>query len=219
MINAIIFDLDGTLIDSMHVWDYVDDMFLSEIGHERTPTFYDDMAVLHFEETADYFINTYSLTMTREEVLCRLTELADEQYRYHIPAKPFVKEFLAEQKKKGLRLCVATANQRSLTETALKRLGLYDYFDFILTCADIGVGKNSPEIYLEAARRMGFPPEETAVVEDALHGVETAAAAGFYVIAISDPSAEEDRGKITLTANMYIDSFSELLSDKTEENK
>ncbi len=210
MIKAMIFDLDGTILDSMGGWTKLDDIFLSENGLVRTPTFENDVKALHFKDMPDYFINTYGISLSREAILERFSTLAYDHYENVIGEKPYVSEFLKKCHEKGIKLCVATATQKNLAEISLKRLGLYDYFDFIVTCDEIGVGKESPDIYIECAKRMDCAPCETAVVEDVLHGIVTAKCAGFYTIAIEDETSHNYKEEIKKQADKYIVSFEEL---------
>lgn len=209
--NAIIFDLDGTLLDSMPAWENVDNEFLAENNIVPPEGLSEIMKTLGFTESAIYFVEEFDLPYTPEQVMARIRELVDEKYRYTIEMKPDVLAFLEQQARKGTKMCVASATHRELAELALKRLKADRFFEFLLTNAEVGCGKDKPDIYLRAAERLGASPGETAVFEDALHCVRTAKSAGFYVVGIYDRSAQRDAEEIKKICDRYILGFHELL--------
>lgn len=206
-----IFDLDGTVLDSMEIWETVDEFFLKENNIKYICDISDKVKKLSIEESAQFFIDEFKLTHTREYVIKRIEEIVSEQYEFNIPLKPYVTEYLDMLDSKGIPYCIATATYRSLAETALRRLGILDRFKFILTCSDIGEGKTSPKVFLRAAEMLGVKPCNTAVIEDALHCIETAGKADFHVIGIKDKTSEADWKQITEISDKTISSFKELL--------
>lgn len=209
--KGIIFDLDGTLLDSMTIWSEVDGAFLAENGITPPEGLSDILKTLSFTDSAQYFIDEFHLPMTREQVMDRIRELVDRKYRYEVGLKPFVKEFLEKQLSLGVKMCVATATHTELAALALARLEILKYFEFVLTCADVGKGKEEPDIFLKAAEMLGAFPEETAVFEDSLHCVKTAAKTGFYTVGIYDELSGKDVPEMKKTCSRYIMSFKELL--------
>lgn len=209
--NGIIFDLDGTILDSMPAWENIDREFLAEHDIPAPDGLSERMKTLGFVESASYLVKAFNLPLKPEQVMQRIRELVDRKYRFEIGLKPFVEEFLEEQKNLGTALCVATATFLPLAEVALERLGIAHYFKFAISCAEVGSGKDEPEIYLKAADRLGLPVHEIAVFEDALHCIKTAKTAGFRVVAVYDRSSEFDKAKILPLCDKYIESYEELL--------
>ena len=209
--KAIIFDLDGTILDSMPAWEHIDSQFLAENNLSVPEGLSEVMKTLSFTQSAEYFVKEFKLSITTQQVMDRIKELVDENYRYVIELKPNVFDFLKKQKELGIKMCIASATHNDLAIVALKRLGIYDYFDFILTCGDVGFGKEDPEIYLKASGILGYPVRDIAVFEDALHCVKTAKAVGFTVVGVYDKSAEADSEEIKKYCDKYILNYSELL--------
>ena len=132
-----------------------------------------------------------------------------QQYYFHAHLKPFVKPYLKKLKKANIKICIATATDYKLAQAALKRLEIADYFDFIITCDQIGKGKEYPDIYLYAAKKLCLPISEIAVFEDSLHAIITAKKAGFQVIGVYDESSKEDKEKIIKIADGFINSYTD----------
>lgn len=212
--KSIIFDLDGTLLDSMSMWSDVDNSFLAENGITPPEGLSDVLKTLSFTDSAQYFIDEFHIPMTKEQVMDRIRELVDRKYRYEVGLKPYAKEFLEEQVSDGVKMCIATANDIGLTKLALARLGILEYFEFIISCAEVGKGKEEPDIFLRAAEMLGTSPEETAVIEDSLHSIKTAAKAGFYTVGIYDELSEKDTPEMKAICSEYIMSFEDLLVEE-----
>ena len=206
-----IFDFDGTLFDSMWVWKDIDLTFLSRYGHVPPPQLRASIKTMSVWESAQLFRDTYSLPLDVPGIVAAFGDIALERYRRDIKPKPFVKEYLIQLKTQGLPLCIATATSGQNIKAALSREKMQGHFDFLLTPDQIHSGKDSPEIYLACAEKMGLPPKDIVVFEDALHCVQTAKRAGFSVIAVADESAKDAREQIMAAADRYITSFKELL--------
>lgn len=125
-------------------------------------------------------------------------------YEEDVPLKEGVREYLAKLKKRKVRMCVASATAEHLMKACLKRLGVLEDFEFLLSCETVGAGKHSPEVYRTAVEKLGAKPEDTAVYEDALHAVETAKKAGFYVAVVYDDNGKDNWEKISKTADETI---------------
>ncbi len=185
-IKGVILDLDGTLLDSMSLWNEIDLRFLTENGIAMPEGFSEIVCKMSITEWAAYFIKRFSMPVTPEYVIRRIEEMAEEAYRETIPMKPFVPEFLDFWESRGIPFGIATANYRNSALAALKRLGLDSRMRFVLSGEDVPEGKTRPDIFLKAASLLGSRPPETLVVEDSLHCVETAAAAGFLTAGVHD---------------------------------
>lgn len=206
MIKGIIFDLDGTLIDSMGIWHTIDVAFLNECGVNDIPEDISDIVKkMSVDESSRYFIDRFDLDMTVEQVIIRIEELVREQYEKHIPLKEGVRELLDILDKCGIPYGVATATYKSLAEAILKRCEIADGFEFILTDSEYPAGKRSPDIFLGAAERFGFKPSEILVAEDSLHCIETSVKAGFFTVGVYDEVSEGDKEAIIGIAQGYVD--------------
>lgn len=180
-----VFDVDGTLIDSMGIWSSLGREYLFGKGiTENIDGVSEEVETLTISEAAELFVKRFSLPDTAKKVAHDMNCMMDEHYKKDIPLKQGIKEHLEKLCQAGVRMCVATAADPDLVEICLKRLEIRSCFEFILSCESMNTSKREPEIYLEAARRFHALPEEVAVYEDALYAVETAKKAGFYVVGV-----------------------------------
>lgn len=183
-----IFDMDGTLVDSMPFWKALGRDYLGTLGITPTAEQLEPIGPMTMLEGAAYFMDLFHIPGPPERIVREMEAVMEDHYRADVPLKPGMKEYLEQLKARGVRLCIATATAEPLSHTCLTRLGVDDLFEFLLSCETIGVGKTSPDIYLEAARRLGAQPEEIAVFEDAPYAARTAKAAGFYTVAVAEPT-------------------------------
>ena len=182
-----IFDMDGTLVDSMGYWQSLEREFLTRKGvTDGLEDILERTKPLTLPEAAALFSEYCDLEGTPEQLVKEVLALMEEHYQNDVVIKPGVAAYLDKLKQRGVTMCVASATPRPLVELCLKRLGLAHYFSFLLSCVDVGAGKRQPDVFLEAARRLGAQPGGTAVFEDSVYAVHTAHAAGFYVVAIHD---------------------------------
>ena len=210
--NGIIFDLDGTLLDSMSVWENVDRMFLEENGIVPPQGISDIVKKMTIEDSAMYFKTRFSLAHSCEYIINRIEEMVTYQYNHEIPLKAGAYETIKELQKHGFRMCVATATYNSLAYSALKRLGIYDCFEFIITCSDVGKGKDNPDVFLTAAERMDCSKEHTVVAEDSLHCIETAKNAGFFTVGVYDRVSDCDWEEICRISDRTVKNIKEIIS-------
>ena len=182
-----IFDMDGTLIDSMVFWKNLATEYLTSKGILQIPAdILEQIKPMTMSESAALFRREFGLT---GDVEAQMNEMMEDHYRNDIPLKPGAWEYLENLHRQGVRMCVASATAEHLMESCLTRLGVRQYFEFLLSCETVGAGKRSPLVYQESARRLGTAPGEIAVYEDALYAVQPAKAAGFHVVGGYDDSA------------------------------
>ncbi len=202
-IKGAIFDLDGTLTDSMYIWQKAPVDLVRRYGGDPPEDLARDLKEMGRREAAEYLRSRFSLSATPEELMDTLNDLVTEEYRSRVPMKPGADRLLARLADSGISCCIATASEAFQARSAMERLGLWQHFRFAVSCVQYG-GKTRPDIYLEAARRLGTAPAETVVFEDALHAARTAHEAGFRVCGVWDASAEEDQAAIQDLADWYV---------------
>ncbi|WP_352399272.1 HAD family phosphatase [Anaerotignum sp.] len=207
----IIFDLDGTLIDSMPVWKNTGQNFLENHGFVVPENLHSVVKTQTLGQTAEYFRTHLGVTHSTEDITKEIINFVEDAYRNTIPLKPYAKEFLDKEYKKGTKMCILTASESSYIQPALERLDLLKYFQFILTCTETGHYKNQPEVFRIAMNKLGGNLENTVVFEDALYAVEGAKKGGFTVYAVADPVTEADSKIIQSVADRYIKSYKDLL--------
>ena len=206
-VKGVIFDLDGTLIDSMNVWKDIDIEFFAKHG-----LIYDDSyqkAIGHkgLKEIAKYTKETYSLEESEEEIVSIWLDMAKDHYKNKIQLKPGAKEFLEYLKSNNIKIGLATSNSLELTLAVLKRREIYSYFDKILTVNEIQTNKSSPLIYLTLASYFNLKPSECIVFEDLLTGIKTAKKAGFITIGVEDESSLDKKKDIKEISDLYIENY------------
>lgn len=200
-----IFDMDGTLVDSMGYWNRLADEFLARRGFPPlSPELQEESIALTMEGSANLFIRAYGLSETPEQICAEINGLMEQHYRTDVPLKPGAAAFLARMKAAGFRMCIASSTAPALLDICLRRLGVRDYFEFLLSCEEVGVGKTRPDVYLEAARRLGGTPENTVIFEDILVAARTAKGAGFSLGVIYDVNSDAEQPQLKTLADCYI---------------
>ncbi len=209
-IKYAIFDLDGTLLDSMHIWENMGKTFLKSHNITPEPNLQEVLRPLSVADAAAYLKKNYGLDLDEKQIAEQIFYLAEKEYRENIPLKPRVADYLKKLRDQGAKMCVATASDHDTTKEVLDRLGILPYFEFIITSPEVGCGKESPKIYQMAAQRLGCDPREVVIFEDALHCIKTAKEAGFYVVGVGYNSAEQEKAAIESMCDCYINSFDEM---------
>lgn len=208
-LEAAIFDLDGTLLDSMPIWQGLGENYLLQKKVQPAPGLQDALKTLSLQQAAQHFQAVYGLHESEETILSEIATLIADFYRYEVPLKVGVVEYLQKLQEQNVKMCIATATERHLAESALERLGIRKYFSTILTSSEVNTGKDNPLIYHRAVEHLGAPSTKTVVFEDALHAIETATAAGFRVVGVYDETAAQDKERIKALTEQYIYSFSD----------
>ena len=210
-IKAAIFDLDGTLVDSMHVWEQIDNDFLKSKGLEVPSNLKEEITHLSFQQTAEYFKNRFKLNESPEELMEIWHNMAYEHYCNDIKLKDGAYEFLSLLKSKNIKIGLATSNSRPLLTASLKLNNILEFFDSITTTDEVENSKNCPDIYLLSAKRLGVKPEECIVFEYILEAVKGAKLANMKVVAVYDKAAQHQKDSLMRTADKYINKFYDLL--------
>lgn len=209
-IKGAIFDLDGTILDSMFIWSEIGYKFL-EMKNIHLPAGADEQfTTMSLTEAAEYYIAHFDNTATIEGIVADINSLVENFYFNEVLKKPDVEEFLEFLKNRGVKMCVATATDKYMVEKALERNGLLHYFSEIYTCNGVGAGKNTPVIYDVSLEHLGTPKENTFVFEDALYAIETANKAGYNIVGIKDVSEKADPEVIKSYCNYFIESYKEI---------
>lgn len=210
--DAIIFDMDGTLIDSMWVWESVDLDFYKKYKLKEPPEdFYQRMEGMSFTETAGLFLEVFpTLTQSLEEIKAEWIRMAFQKYTTEVTLKQGIREFLKEQKKRGLKLGIATSNGMELVTATLQALDIDKYFDSVHTSCEVEKGKPSPDIYLLVAGDLGVEPEKCLVFEDVPMGILAGKNAGMRTCAVEDAYSKAQDEKKRILADYYIKNYDEI---------
>lgn len=213
-IKGVIFDLDGTLIDSMWVWDQIDIEYLSEKNLEVPKNLNDEIGHLSFNQVAVYFKERFKLKDSLDEIKQRWSDMAYYHYSTDIKLKEGVVEFLKFLKESNIKIGLATSNSRDLLEVVLKNNNIYDYFDAITITDEVSVGKHEPDVYLLAAKKLNVSPSECLVFEDIVQAIKGAKKAEMKVIGVADSRNLDDRDEIISLTDKFITNFNEMIPEK-----
>lgn len=203
-VTGMIFDVDGTLLDSMPVWNQCVQRYLSDQGIAAEDGLEKILFSMTMQQGAAYMKQAYGLTELPEQLIAGINETVFAAYQHQIQPKPKVLPFLEALRQKKIPMTVVTSSDRTLVLAAFQRLGMTQYFGSVMTCSEFGSGKDRPEIFCAAAAGMGSPINTTWVVEDALYAVRTAKAAGFPVIGCADVSSSRDEEEIRGLADYFV---------------
>jgi len=209
--SAALFDMDGTLIDSMGIWGDIDVDFLGERGIPVPVDLQKNIEGMSFSETAQYFKSTFGLSESEEELKQIWNQMAYEKYRTVVPMKPGAAEFLRWLKEHGLATAVCTSNSRELIDMIVEHKGIAPWVDYVVTACEVNAGKPAPDIYLRAAEALGVEPSECVVFEDIPAGLLAGIRAGMSTCAVEDTYSEYCMEEKRQLADFVIHDYMDLL--------
>ena len=212
MIKGAIFDMDGTILDSMFIWDTIAEDYLISLGVKPKENLNEIFKTFTLEQSAEYYRDNYGVTMSVSEIKDGINNMVENIYRETVTLKSGVKDFLLRLKASGVKMCIATVTDRHIAEAVLRRLGVDEYFSEIFVCSEVGFNKESPHIYRCALEYLKTKKEETVVFEDVLHALTTAKNDGFMVAAVYDEH-ETNQKAIKEIADYYIKDFADFHTD------
>ncbi len=209
--KAVIFDLDGTLIDSMWMWTSIDIEYLAGYGYELPGDLQSSIEGMSFTETACYFKKRFQIPESIEEIKDCWNLMAYQKYTEEVTLKKGVLDFLRQCRQQGLLMGIATSNSAQLAQAALDALQISEYFQVVATGCQVAAGKPAPDIYLHVAQQLGAAPGDCLVFEDVAAGIMAGRNAGMQVIAVEDEFSAGDAKRKGQLAQGYIQDFTEML--------
>ena len=216
-IQAVIFDIDGTLVDSNGMWGEIDEEYFKVLEIPMPPTIQKDIAGMSFTEVAIYFKETFHIDdKSIDDIKLDWVRMAFEKYLYEVQAKPGAKEYMRFLKDKGIRIGCATSNEKRLAEAALTPHGFINKVDVVRTACEVAKGKPAPDIYLKVAEELGVEPKNCLVFEDIPNGMRAGKAAGMTVDGVEDESAKKHKEEIDTICDYFIKDYYDLLEGKLE---
>ncbi|MGE5628175.1 MAG: HAD family hydrolase [Solirubrobacterales bacterium] len=209
-IEAAIFDMDGTLIDSMWVWKTINFEYLAKRNIEVPEDLKSNIEHLTFTQCAQYFKDRFNIEDSKEDIMAEWNEMASYSYSNTVKLKPGAREYLLQLKEKGVKLGIATSNYSKLVNAALGNNDVLHFFDAITTTEEVTREKNFPDIYLLTAEKLKVDPSKCMVFEDILPAVKGAKLAGMKVIGVQDEYSLDQKEAITKHSDLYIEKYEEL---------
>ncbi len=217
-IKGVIFDMDGTLIDSMWVWEEVDVDYVKRYQLVEPEGFYEAIEGMSFTDVAKYYKKTFpQIRDSVEQIKADWMEMGYRLYRDEVELKSGVKEFLEELKKRGIKIGIATSNDRDMTEMVLEARGILQEFDAICTSDEVKIGKPAPDVYLKAAEDLGVDPKDCLIFEDVPAGLMAGKSAGMKTCAVADKFSEDQIEKKRALADYFIQDYFEVLKGSYEQ--
>lgn len=211
--GAVIFDLDGTLVDSMWMWKEIDIEYLTRFGLDCPDDLQRVIEGMSFSETAVYFKKRFCLPQAIDEIKAAWIDMSIEKYRKEVPLKKGAGRFLNHLKESGIKAGIATSNGRAMVDVVLESLQIRHYFENITTACEVAAGKPAPDIYLKVAQSLRVKPEDCLVFEDVPAGILAGKAAGMTVCAVEDVHSIHMRTEKNELADFYIDDYDEITDE------
>lgn len=209
-IDAVIFDLDGSLVDSMWMWREIDIEYLGRFGISLPENLQEQIEGMSFSETAEFFKERFQLSDSIWQIKNDWNAMAWDKYSHEVPLKEGADEFLEYCKEKEIRLGIATSNSRELVQNVAAVHGLENYFSCIMTGCDVAKGKPAPDIYLAVAKELHVEPQRCLVFEDIIPGIQAGKSAGMKVCAVEDAYSIAQKEEKAAMADYYIKNFKDI---------
>ena len=209
--EAAIFDFDGTLASSAFVWNQVDRTFLARRGHEWTPDLAHHLAALGFSEGALYVIERYGLDDDPQDICDEWNALANDIYAAEVDLRPGARAYLESLRSAGVPIALATTNDHDVLASMAPRVDVYDLFDEVVCGTDVSTTKREPDIYLEAARRLGVVPTGCVVFEDIVDGIRSAGSVGMVTCAVASGDVTQDVEAVRSAADLFLGEWTDLV--------
>ena len=206
MIQGVIFDFDGTLFDSMFIWDTAGEVYLRSIGKEPEANLQKVLKPMSLLQSAQYICEKYDIPLSVEEIMDGVNHTVEDFYFHTVEPKPGVIDFLEELHRGNIKMCIATATDRYQVEAALQRCKMRHFFSEIFTCTEVGSGKDRPDIFRKAMEHLQTDRSNTAVVEDAYHAAHTAKQDSFKVVGVYD-SHESRQQELSQIADVFLPDY------------
>lgn len=208
MIKGAIFDADGTLLDSMFIWQTVGETYLRSIGYTPKENLNETFNNMSLYQAACYYISEYGVTLSVDEITDGVNLMIKDYYFNDVRLKPYVADFLQNLDNKGINMCIATATDKELVEAVFKKYDIRKYFSDIYTCSSVSHGKDEPTLYRTAMKHFRASKSEILVFEDALYALKTAKNDGFNTVAVFD-KYEKKQDKVKEISDYFISDFSD----------
>ena len=209
-LQGVIFDLDGTLLDSTGMWRQVDGRLMAHYGKEVPPDLSETVQRMSIEEFSQFFVEEFDLPVTPEQIAQQVADMVAEEYREKLQLKPHVPEILDWLDQQDIPYGVATATYGELAEAALRRLHVWERLRFLLTEQNAGAPKTQPRIFQLAAQKLHLGRRQIAVAEDSLYALQTAKRAGFFTVGVYDNASQPVWPEICATATVHVQDLLEM---------
>ncbi|SKB70527.1 haloacid dehalogenase superfamily, subfamily IA, variant 3 with third motif having DD or ED [Lachnospiraceae bacterium] len=211
--EAVLFDMDGSLVDSMWMWKQIDIDFLEERGLDYSPDFHQEIEGMSYAETVSYFKKKFKPEESEEELAAILNHMASDKYEFEVKWKPGALDFLKCCAEHNIPCGIATSNSKELVEACNRNLNLRKWIRSIRTADEVQKSKPFPDIYLKVAEDLNVDPAKCLVFEDVIPGIMAGKNAGMKVIAVQDDYSKDVENEKREAADGFISDYRELLMD------
>lgn len=213
-IKLFLFDLDGTILDSLKIWNDIDLLFFKNHNLIMGEDYHIAIAPLTLEETATYTKNTYKLNIDEEQIMKEWSDLAIKEYAENVNLKKGVKEFLDYLKNKNVHLAIATSCNEEMFKPCLERYGIVSYFEHFYTSQNLKINKSNTNFFKEILNEYKIEPDQILFFEDSLASMKCAKSLGFNVVAVMDKKWEKQKEEIIASSDDQIEDFSQFILNR-----